>query len=100
MMSPEFEKKQALRGNIIEAAFDELELLGHTFSMVVLKYLVSKGVVFDNKHYYSLEQLEKLLVGLFGLTVTPILIERLSFTKQVLVYAKIQQATSFAILDN
>ena len=39
----------------------ELEYLGHTFSMLILKYLTSNGVVFDNKHYCSLNKLKNLL---------------------------------------
>ena len=61
MTLSDVEKKQSIRADVVKAAFDKLEYLGHTFSMLILKYLTSNGVVFDNKHYCSLNKLKNLL---------------------------------------
>jgi hypothetical protein len=84
MLLPKDVKKPAIRATAIKAAFEELVYLGDTFSWLVTRHLTLQGVIFDDNHYYSLEQIEKLLTDLLGDYFTPLLIERLTLTESVL----------------
>lgn len=68
---------ESIRGDILKKAFDQFDYLGIATKQYLIEDIEKQGIVFDGKHYYKLDEIEKRFKELFGRDVTPLLIEKL-----------------------
>ena len=66
-----------IRGDVLKNALKQFDYLGISVRDMVIEDIENQGIVLDDKHYYSLKDIEKRFDELFGKDVTPLLIERI-----------------------
>lgn len=71
------ENDKPIRGDILKNALKQFDYLGISVRDVLIEDIEQNGIVLDDKHYYTLKDIEKRFTELFGKDVTPLLIERI-----------------------
>ena len=71
------DRKQAVRGDIIRKAFEELDLLGQSLKDVIIEEIERSGIVLDSKNYYSLGEIENRLQTLLGKEGAELLLKKM-----------------------
>lgn len=70
--------EKSIHDDILKKAFDQFDYLGIATREYLIEDIIQpQGIVFDDKHYYRLEEIEKYFTAIFGKDVTPLLLERL-----------------------
>jgi hypothetical protein len=71
------DRKQAMRGDIIRKAFEELDVLGRSLKNMIIEEIERSGIVLDSKNYYSLGEIENRLQTLFSKDGTELLLKQM-----------------------
>ncbi len=67
-------------GNVLKKAFDRFDVLGISIRELLVEEIEQQGIVFDDKHFYKLDEIEQRLANIFGDDATQLLIERIKKT--------------------
>jgi hypothetical protein len=68
---------QPVRGDIIRRALVKLDFMELNIRDALIDHFQRHGMVLDNAHYYSLNDIEKQMHSIFGEEATGILIEKI-----------------------
>jgi len=55
---------ESIRGDILKKAFDQFDYLGIATREYLIEDIKQQGIVFDDKHYCQLEEIEKYFTAL------------------------------------
>lgn len=73
-----FDERRPIRGDILKKALDKLQLvIGTGMKDYLIEDIEHQGIVFDDEHYYEIEEIERRFVDIFGKDTAPLVVERI-----------------------